>query len=55
MTAGKYGLFPEYTTRGDRRYNDGDMFYIVDSKTGNILITYVYSKKDGKWIKEGDD
>ncbi|NMC57580.1 MAG: hypothetical protein GYA50_10195 [Eubacteriaceae bacterium] len=47
VTAGQYGIFPEYTTRGDRMYNNGDMFYIVDSKTGNIIKKYKYDRDEG--------
>lgn len=50
VTAGKYGLFPEYTTRGDRRYNDGDMFYIVDSITGQYISTYEYDFENQVWL-----
>ncbi|NMC57577.1 MAG: hypothetical protein GYA50_10180 [Eubacteriaceae bacterium] len=45
-------IIAEYTLI-KRGYNDGDKFHIIDSKNGNILITYEYSDSKG-WVKKGE-
>lgn len=53
FTGSKRGIFPEYKLRKQnqkgRKYQGGDMLYVIDSKTGEARTAYEYDFDNKNW------